>query len=54
MGTCDHPAIAVCIMKHGSLSIEIQDNLLKGVFVDQYGKVKDSFTLTKDLNGMVD
>jgi hypothetical protein len=55
MGTCDHPAIAVCRMRyHGSISIEICDNILLGVFIDQYGKVKDSFTLTKDLDGMID
>lgn len=49
MGTCDHPAMAVCHNKyHGSMSIEVRDNLLLGVFVDESGKVRDSFTITKD------
>ena len=51
VGTCDHPAMAVCKGNcHGSLSIEIRDNLLLGVFVDEYGKTKDSFTLTKEFS----
>jgi hypothetical protein len=50
-GRCNHPAMAVCTTKyHGSLSIEVRDNLLTTAFVDEYGKVKDSFTITKDLD----
>jgi hypothetical protein len=51
VGTCDHPAMAVCKgYCHGSMSIEIRDNLLLGVFVDELGKTKDSFTITKEFN----
>ena len=51
IGTCNHPAMAVCTMKyHGSMSIEIRDNLLLAVFIDKYGKVRDSFSITKELN----
>jgi len=51
VGTCNHPAMAVCKgNSHGSMSIEIRDNLLLGVFVDEFGKTKDSFTITKEFN----
>jgi len=50
IGTCDHPAMAVCTSGyHGSIAIEIRDNLLLGVFVDELGKARDSFTITKEL-----
>ncbi len=53
-GTCDHPAMAVCKGNyHGSMSIEIRDNLLLAVFVDEFGKTKDSFTITKEFNKRV-
>ena len=49
-GKCNHPAMAFSSIRfHGSLSIEVQGNLLSAAFVDKYGKVKDSFTITKDL-----
>jgi hypothetical protein len=51
VGTCDHPAMAICKgNNHGSVSIEIRDNLLLGVFVDEFGKTRDSFTITKEFN----
>jgi hypothetical protein len=38
---------------HGSMSIEIRDNLLLAAFVDEFGKTKDSFTITKEFNKRV-
>jgi len=54
-GTCNHPAMAVCKpWNRGSMAIEIKKNLLMAVFVDEYGKIKDSFTITKEINSTTD
>jgi hypothetical protein len=54
-GDCNHPAIAVCRTKYrGSMSIEVRENMLLATFVDEYGRVKDSFTITKDLDGLIE
>ena len=48
-GTCDHPAMAVCwSWSRGSVAIDVRGNILLAVFVDQDGRVKDSFTITKE------
>jgi hypothetical protein len=50
-GKCNHPAMAVSQTEyHGSMSIEIHDNTMSGALIDEYGKVKDRFTITKDRN----
>lgn len=55
IGTCDHPAMAVCTaIYYGSMSIEIHNNVMLVSFIDQSGKVKDRFTLTKDPAGLID
>jgi hypothetical protein len=48
-GTCDHPAMVICrSWNRGSIAIEVKGNLLLSCFVDEYGRVKDSFTITKE------
>jgi len=49
IGSLDHPAMAYSSAKHnGSMSIEIKNNRLLGVFINDNGKVKDSFTIVKE------
>jgi len=50
-GRCNHPAMAVCHTEyHGSLAIEVRGNQLSAALVDEYGKVRDSFTITKEFS----
>jgi len=49
VGSVDHPAFAYSSnLYSGSLAIDIKDNVLFSVFVDDTGKVRDSFSIIKE------
>jgi hypothetical protein len=53
-GTCDHPALPICRYWHrGSVAIDVRGNRMLAVFVAQDGRIKDSFTITKEVEDLI-